>query len=56
MKMQKNEEEISPVLQQYVDSAKGLYSKLSKIEKDKLIDENPDEDDDNDDEDMEEED
>ena len=56
MKMQKNEEEISPVLQQYVDSAKALYSKLSKIKKDKLIDENPDEDDDNDDEDMEEED
>ena len=54
MKMQKNEEEISPVLQQYVDSAKALYSKLSKIKKDKLIDENPDEDDDNDDEDMEE--
>ena len=55
MKMQKNEEEISPVLQQYVDSAKALYSKLSKIKKDKLIDENPDEDDDNDDdEEMEE--
>ena len=55
MKMQKNEEEIYPVLQQYVDSAKALYSKLSKIKKDKLIDENPDEDDDNDDdEEMEE--
>ena len=57
MKMQKNKEIISPVLQQYVDSAKALYNKLSKIKKDKLVDENPyDEDNDDDDEDMEEED
>ena len=57
MKIQKNKEIISPVLQQYVDSAKALYNKLSKIKKDKLIDENPyDEDNDDDDEDMEEED
>ena len=57
MKMQKNNQIISPVLQQYVDSAKSLYNKLSKIKKDKLVDENPyDEDNDDDDEDMEEED
>ena len=49
MKLQKNGETISPILQQYVDSAKALYNKLSKIKKDKLIDENPEEDDDNDD-------
>ena len=48
MKLQKNGETITPILQQYVDSAKALYNKLSKIKKDKLIDENP-EDDDNDD-------
>jgi len=45
MKLQKNGETISPILQQYVDSAKALYNKLSKIKKDKLIDENPEEDD-----------
>ena len=59
LKMQKNKEIITPVLQQYVDSAKALYYKLSKIKKDKLIDENPYDDensDDDDDEDMEEED
>ena len=47
-KLQKNGETITPILQQYVDSAKALYNKLSKIKKEKLIDENP-EDDDNDD-------
>jgi hypothetical protein len=56
MKLQKNKIAISPVLQQYVDSAKVLYNKLSKIKKEKLVDENPDdENDDNDEnEDMEE--
>ena len=58
MKLQKKKEEITPVLQQYVESAKALYNKLSKIKKEKLVDENPDDEDndDNDDEDMEEED
>ena len=49
IKLQKNGEAISPILQQYVDSAKALYNKLSKIKKEKLVDENPDDDDDNDD-------
>ena len=49
IKLQKNGETISPILQQYVDSAKALYNKLSKIKKEKLVDENPDDDDDNDD-------
>jgi predicted Zn-dependent protease len=48
IKLQKNHETISPILQQYVDSAKALYNKLSKIKKDKLVDENPEDDDDND--------
>jgi hypothetical protein len=46
------------VIKQYVAEAKNLYNKLSKIKKEQLIDENP-EDDDNDnnsDEEMEEED
>ena len=58
IKMQKNGEAISPVIKQYVAEAKNLYNKLSKIKKEQLIDENP-EDDDNDnnsDEEMEEED
>ena len=58
IKMQKNGEAISPVIKQYVAEAKNLYHKLSKIKKEQLIDENP-EDDDNDnnsDEEMEEED
>ena len=54
IKLQKNHETISPILQQYVDSAKALYNKLSKIKKDKLVDENPEDDDDNDNDDMEE--
>ena len=53
MKLQKDGELISPILQQYVDSAKVLYNKLSKMKKDQLIDQNPEEDDNN--EDMEEE-
>ena len=52
MKLQKNKEEITPVLQQYVDSAKFLYNKLYKLKKDKLVDENPE--DEGDDEEMEE--
>ena len=58
IKLQKNGEAISPVIKQYVAEAKNLYNKLSKIKKEQLIDENP-EDDDNDnnsDEEMEEED
>ena len=58
IKMQKNGEAISPVIKQYVAEAKNLYNKLSKLKKEQLIDENP-EDDDNDnnsDEEMEEED
>ena len=54
MKLQKNKQIITPVLQQYVDSAKALYNKLSKLKKEKLVDENPEEDDI--DEEMEEED
>ena len=54
MKLQKNKQIITPVLQQYVDSAKVLYNKLSKLKKEKLVDENPDDDDI--DEEMEEED
>ena len=54
MKLQKNKQIITPVLQQYVDSAKALYNKLSKLKKEKLVDENPDDDDI--DEEMEEED
>ena len=45
MKMQKNGENISPVIKQYVNEAKNLYNKLSKIKKEKLIDENPEVDD-----------
>ena len=57
MKMQKKKEEITPVLQQYVESAKALYNKLSKIKKENLVDENPDdEDNDEEDENMEEDD
>ena len=52
MKLQKNKEEITPVLQQYVDSAKFLYNKLYKLKKEKLVDENPE--DEGDDEEMEE--
>ena len=46
MKLQKNKQIITPVLQQYVDSAKALYNKLSKFKKEKLVDENPEDDDD----------
>ena len=49
MKMQKNGENITPVIKQYVSEAKNLYNILSKIKKDKLIDENPEEDDKDDD-------
>ena len=59
MKMQKNGENITPVIKQYVNEAKNMYNKLSKIKKGQLIDENP-EDDNNknsdEDEEMEEED
>ena len=59
MKMQKNGENITPVIKQYVNEAKNMYNKLSKIKKEQLIDENP-EDDNNknsdEDEEMEEED
>ena len=55
MKMQKNGENITPVIKQYVNEAKNMYNKLSKIKKEQLIDENP-EDDDEENEDMEEED
>ena len=57
IKMQKNGENITPVIKQYVTEAKNLYNKLSKIKKEQLIDENPEEDDNNDsneDEEMEE--
>ena len=58
IKMQKNGEAISPVIKQYVTEAKNLYNKLSKIKKEQLIDENPEDDDksNNEDEEMEEED
>ena len=59
MKMQKNGENITPVIKQYVNEAKNMYNKLSKIKKEQLIDENPEEDNNNDsneDEEMEEED
>ena len=46
---------ISPILQQYVDSAKALYNKLSKLKIEELIDMHP-ENDDEENEDMEEED
>ena len=45
IKIQKNGV-VTPVIQQYVDSAKNLYIKLSKIKKDKLIDEHQDDEDD----------
>ena len=45
IKIQKNGV-VTPVIQQYVDSAKNLYIKLSKIKKDKLIDEHPEDEDD----------
>lgn len=52
-------ENITPVIKQYVNEAKNMYNKLSKIKKEQLIDENP-EDDNNknsdEDEEMEEED
>ena len=56
MKLQKNKVVITPILQQYIDSAKTLYNKLSKLKKEKLVDENPDDEDEEDDdnEDMEE--
>ena len=44
IKIQKNGV-VTPVIQQYVDSAKNLYIKLSKIKKDKLIDEHPEDED-----------
>ena len=58
IKMQKNGEAISPVIKQYVAEAKNLYNKLSKIKKEQLIDENPEDydNDNNSDEEMEEED
>ena len=57
MKMQKNGENISPVIKQYVAEAKNMYNRLSKIKKEELIDENPEDDNNNDeDEEMEEED
>ena len=60
MKMQKNGENITPVIKQYVTEAKNLYNILSKMKKDKLIDENPEEDNDinnsDEDEEMEEDD
>ena len=61
MKMQKNGENITPVIKQYVNEAKNMYNKLSKIKKEQLIDENPEDDNDNnknsdEDEEMEEED
>ena len=33
IKLQKNGETISPILQQYVESAKAMYNKSSKIKK-----------------------
>ena len=60
MKMLKNGENITPVIKQYVTEAKNLYNILSKMKKDKLIDENPEEDNDinnsDEDEEMEEDD
>ena len=61
MKMQKNGENITPVIKQYVNEAKNMYNKLSKIKKEQLIDENPEDDNNNnknsdEDEEMEEED
>ena len=56
MKMQKNGETISPVIKQYVTEAKNMYNRLSKIKKEELIDENPEDDNDDEDEEMEEED
>ena len=61
MKMQKNGENITPVIKQYVNEAKNMYNKLSKIKKEQLIDENPEDDNDDnknsdEDEEMEEED
>ena len=53
IKMQKNGENITPVIKQYVTEAKNLYNKLSKIKKEQLIDENPEDDDNNSDEDEE---
>ena len=47
MKMQKNGENITPVIKQYVNEAKNMYNKLSKIKKEQLIDENPEDDNDN---------
>jgi predicted Zn-dependent protease len=44
MKMQKNGENITPVIKQYVNEAKNMYNKLSKIKKEQLIDENPEDD------------
>ena len=55
IKMQKNGNNISPVIKQYVTEAKNMYNRLSKIKKEQLIDENPEEDDNNEeDEEMEE--
>ena len=53
IKMQKNGNNISPVIKQYVIEAKNMYNRLSKIKKEQLIDENPEEDDNNDEEDEE---
>ena len=47
MKMQKNGEVITPVIKQYVIEAKNMYNKLSKIKKEQLIDENPEDDNNN---------
>lgn len=53
MKLQKNtvmekDDIVNPLIQQYVDSAKLLYNKLSKLQKDnKLIDEHPEDNDEN---------
>ena len=54
IKMQKNGNNISPVIKQYVTEAKNMYNRLSKIKKEQLIDENPEEDDNEEDEEMEE--
>ena len=54
IKMQKNGNNISPVIKQYVTEAKNMYNRLSKIKKEQLIDENPEEDDNNNDEEDEE--
>jgi hypothetical protein len=53
MKMQKNGEVITPVIKQYVIEAKNMYNKLSKIKKEQLIDENPEDDNNSSDEDEE---